>query len=388
MKTLRITHLHAVCLLLAGLFALAVAPLHAGETIRWGHSWFTTSNPSMEVKPTGWHEAHVIVPVAPMTVSQIAFRGGTTRAGSPIYHVGIQGDDGTPNHYPNGQWLGGTDNFAATAIPTSGWQTVSLPAAVALETDARYHLVIEAAVADASNYSSIYRNHQNDRRCFRIRDGVYDETVGREAFNGTSWSRAHAFPILAIDTNANQAVGQPWGAGENTFAFNQDWRDGQTFTLDIAAESSTVELLSFSLYVSTIYLAPADDLRVHLLQAGNPDPLVSMVLVDKDSLPPLGMVTVATPPVKLRKGDDYQFIVESTNTTASGFYRVLSVHGPLDTEIAQAADATFQGASSSCVSSYKNGAWTVKKSGGGSATDLVFEMQLRVPDMATLVVVR
>ena len=39
MKTLRITHLHAVCLLLAGLFALAVAPLHAEETFRWGHFW-------------------------------------------------------------------------------------------------------------------------------------------------------------------------------------------------------------------------------------------------------------------------------------------------------------------------------------------------------------
>ena len=93
--------------------------------------------------------------------------------------------------------------------------------------------------------------------------------------------------------------------------------------------------------------------------------------------------------MRLRTGADYLLVVESTNTvTGSGYYRVLSVHGPLDTEIAQAADATFQGASSSCVSSYKNGAWTVKKSGGGSATDLVFEMQLRVPDMGSLMVVR
>ena len=67
---------------------------------------------------------------------------------------------------------------------------------------------------------------------------------------------------------------------------------------------------------------------------------------------------------------------------------VVRASAQLGLEIAQAADATFQGASSSCVSSYKNGAWTVKKSGGGSATDLVFEMQLRVPDMGSLMVVR
>ena len=112
MKTPHTPHLHAVVLSLVGLFSLAVAPLHAGETFRWGHSWFTTTNPNMEIKPTGWREAHVIVPVAPMTVSQIAFRGGDTRAGAPIYRVGIQGDDGTPNHYPDGQWLGGTANYA------------------------------------------------------------------------------------------------------------------------------------------------------------------------------------------------------------------------------------------------------------------------------------
>ena len=219
MKTPQMQHLHAIGLSLVGLLTLAVSPMHAGETFRWGHGWFTTSNPSMELKITGNREAHVIVPVVPMTISQIAFYGGSTRTGEPVYRVGVQGDDDTPNHFPNGQWLGGDENYAETAIPATGWLTVTLPAEVALAKGGRYHLVIEAAMVDNGNLSSICRNHQNDRRRFRIQDGVYDETVGWESFKGSSWTRSHAFPIVAIDTNANKALGSRGPRARTTPSF-------------------------------------------------------------------------------------------------------------------------------------------------------------------------
>ena len=293
MKTLRITHLHAVSLSLVGLLTLAVMPAIAEEIIRWGHFWTSQSNPNNDMKVAGRREAHTVVPVRDMDVSQIAIRGGANRAGTPLFRIGIQNDDGTANHFPNGQWIGGPNNFATSAIPSSNrWEIVSLPGMAQMTKGTRYHLVIEAETADASNYSSITVNYQPETRRHRVADGVYDDAVGRETFNGTSWSRASSMPILAIDTNANKAVGQPWSGGENTFAFNQDWRYGQTFTLDVPVESSSVELLSFSLYVSTVYLAPVDDLRVHLLPAASSTPLLSMVLVDKDNLPAPGMITI------------------------------------------------------------------------------------------------
>ena len=196
-------------------------------------------------------------------------------------------------------------------------------------------------------------------------------------------------PIVAIDTNANKAVGQPWTSGENyTIVPTKDNRYGQTFKLDIPVESASVELLSFGLYVSTVNNAPVDDLRVHLLPAASSTPLLSMVLVDKDNLPAPGMITITPPPVRLRTGADYLLVVESTNTvTGSGYYRALAVIGPKAVDFAAAAEASFQGSSGSCVMSSKNGSWA-EKTISGAATDLVFEMQLRVPDMATLVVVR
>ena len=390
MKTLRITHLHAVCLLLAGLFALAVAPAPAGEILRWGHFWTSNSNPNNDMKVAGRREAHTVVPVRDMDVSQIAIRGGANRAGTPLYRIGIQNDDGTANHFPNGQWIGGPNNFATSAIPSSnGWEIVSLPGMAQMTKGTRYHLVIEAETADASNYSSITVNYQPETRRHRVADGVYDDAVGRETFNGTSWSRASSMPIVAIDTNANKAVGQPWTSGENyTIVPTKDNRYGQTFKLDIPVESASVELLSFGLYVSTVNNAPVDDLRVHLLPAASSTPLLSMVLVDKDNLPAPGMITITPPPVRLRTGADYLLVVESTNTvTGSGYYRALAVIGPKAVDFAAAAEASFQGSSGSCVMSSKNGSWA-EKTISGAATDLVFEMQLRVPDMATLVVVR
>ena len=296
MKTLRITHLHAVCLLLAGLFALAVAPAPAGEILRWGHFWTSNSNPNNDMKVAGQREAHTVVPVRDMDVSQIAIRGGANRAGTPLYRIGIQNDDGTANHYPNGQWIGGPNNFATSAIPSNGWEIVTLPDMAQITKGTRYHLVIAAETADASNYSSIIVNYQPVTRRHRVADGVYDDAVGRETFKGTSWSRASSMPIVAIDTNANLAIGQPWTSGENyTIVPTKDNRYGQTFKLDIPVESSSVELLSFGLYVSTVNLAPVDDLRVHLLPAASSTPLLSMVLVDKDNLPAPGMITI-TPP--------------------------------------------------------------------------------------------
>ena len=389
MKTPQMQHLHAIGLSLVGLFALAVAPLHAGETFRWGHSWFSNSNPNNDMKAAGQREAHTVVPVRDMDVSQIAIRGGANRAGTPLYRIGIQNDDGTANHYPNGQWIGGPNNFATSAIPSNGWEIVTLPDMAQMTKGTRYHLVIAAETADASNYSSIIVNYQPVTRRHRVADGVYDDAVGRETFKGTSWSRASSMPIVAIDTNANLAIGQPWTSGENyTIVPTKDNRYGQTFKLDIPVESSSVELLSFGLYVSTVNLAPVDDLRVHLLPAASSTPLLSMVLVDKDDLPAPGMITITPPPVRLRTGADYLLVVESTNTvTDSGYYRALAVIGPKAVDFAAAAEASFQGSSGSCVMSSKNGSWA-EKTISGAATDLVFEMQLRVPDMATLVVVR
>ena len=390
MKTPHTPHLHAIGLSLVGLLTLAVAPAPAGEIIRWGHGWTSNSNPNNDMKVVGLREAHTVVPVRDMDVSQIAIRGGANRAGTPLYRIGIQNDDGTANHFPNGQWIGGPNNFATSAIPSSnGWEIVSLPGMAQMTKGTRYHLVIEAETADASNYSSITVNYQPETRRHRVADGVYDDAVGRETFNGTSWSRASSMPIVAIDTNANKAVGQPWTSGENyTIVPTKDNRYGQTFKLDIPVESASVELLSFGLYVSTVNNAPVDDLRVHLLPAASSTPLLSMVLVDKDNLPAPGMITITPPPVRLRTGADYLLVVESTNTvTGSGYYRALAVIGPKAVDFAAAAEASFQGSSGSCVMSSKNGSWA-EKTISGAATDLVFEMQLRVPDKGLVVILR
>ena len=392
MKTPHMPHLHAVVLSLVGLFSLAVAPLHAGETFRWGHFWTSQSNPSVNMNKAGLREAHAIVPVQDMELSQIAIRGGANRVGNSLYRIGIQNDDGTANHYPNGQWIGGPNNFATSAIPSNGWEIVTLPDMAQITKGTRYHLVIAAETADASNYSSIIVNYQPVTRRHRVADGVYDDAVGRETFKGTSWSRASSMPIVAIDTNANLAIGQPWTSGENyTIVPTKDNRYGQTFKLDIPVESASVELLSFGLYVSTVNNAPVDDLRVHLLPAASSTPLLSMVLVDKDNLPAPGMITITPPPVRLRTGADYLLVVESTNTvTDSGYYRAMAANGPLVTVFPQAVEASFQGTSGNCVVSTKNGAWTPKLTGTGAvtATDLVFEMELRVPDKGLVVILR
>jgi hypothetical protein len=382
-------HFCAVGLSLAGILVLTVAPAHAEQIIRWGHGWTSNSNPNNDMKTAGQREAHTVLPVRDMDVSQIAIRGGANRAGTPLYRIGIQGDDGTSNHYPNGQWLGGPGNFATSAIPLNAWQILTLPAMSQLTKGVRYHLVIEAAMADAANYSSIIVNYQPQRRCYRVLDGVYDDAVGRETYKGTSWSRASSMPIVGVDTNANLAIGQPWTSGENyTIVPTKDNRYGQTFKLDIPVESATVELLSLSLYVSTLNLAPNDDLRLHLVRAGSANPLLSTTLVDKNNMPAPGMITVATPPVRLRTGHDYLLVVESTNTiTSAGYYRALAVIGPLATDFAQAAEASFQGSSGSCVVSTKNGAWTAKTINNGT-TDLVFEMQLRVPKKGSVLLLR
>ena len=392
MKTPHTPHLHAIGLSLVGLFSLAVAPLHAEETFRWGHFWTSQSNPSVNMNKAGLREAHAIVPVQDMELSQIAIRGGANRVGNSLYRIGIQSDDGTSNHFPSAQWLGGPNNFATSAIPSNGWEIVTLPDMAQITKGTRYHLVVEAAIADASNYSSIIGCYQPVLRCYRVLDGVYDNAVGRESFNGTSWSRASSMPIVAIDTNANKAIGQPWVSNDNyNIVPTKDNRYGQTFTIDVPVAESTVELLSFSLYVSTINLAPADDLRVHLLRAGTTTPLLSRVVVDKDNLPAPGIITVETPPIRLKTGYDYLWVVESTNTNTSvGYYRAMAANGPLVTEFPQAVEASFQGTSGNCVVSTKNGAWTPKLTGTGAvtATDLVFEMELRVPDKGLVVILR
>ena len=117
MKTPRIPLRHAVGLSLIGLVALAVSPMHAGETFRWGHGWTSNSNPNNDMKVAGQREAHTVVPVRDMDVSQIAIRGGAKRAGTPLYRIGIQNDDGTANHYPNGQWIGGPQQFRDIGNP-------------------------------------------------------------------------------------------------------------------------------------------------------------------------------------------------------------------------------------------------------------------------------
>ena len=389
MKTLRITHLHAVSLSLVGLLTLAVMPAIAEEIIRWGHFWTSNSNPDNEMNVAGRREAHTVVPVRDMDVSQIAIRGGAKRAGTPLYRIGIQNDDGTANHYPNGQWIGGPNNFATSAIPSNGWEIVTLPDMAQITKGTRYHLVIAAETADASNYSSIIVNYQPVTRRHRVADGVYDDAVGRETFKGTSWSRASSMPIVAIDTNANKAIGQPWVSNDNyNIVPTKDNRYGQTFKLDIPVESSSVEMLSLSLYVSTMASSPVDDLRIHLIRAGSKTPFFSATLVDKTNMPSPGMLTVATPPVRLYTGQDYLLMAESTNTvTSAGYYRILAAVGPLNTDFEQAAEASFQGSSGSCVVSSKSGAWTTKTINGG-ATDLVFEIQFRVPDMKGILILR
>ena len=100
------------------------------------------------------------------------------------------------------------------------------------------------------------------------------------------------------------------------------------------------------------------------------------------------MLTVATPPVRLYTGQDYLLMAESTNTdTSAGYYRILAAVGPLNTDFEQAAEASFQASSGSCVVSSKSGAWTTKTINGG-ATDLVFEIQFRVPDMKGILILR
>ncbi len=391
MKTPHTPHLHAIGLSLVGLLTLAVAPAPAEEIIRWGHYWYSSTNPSMELKLANRAHAHIVVPVQAMTISQVAFMGGTTRAGSPIYHVGIQGDDATGNHYPNGEWLGGANNYAATAIPSNGWIIVTLPETVSLAKGERYHLVVKTFAADNDNFSSIMRNHQNVIAPFRVQDGIYDTAAGMEWFNGSSWSRAHSLPIMALDTVNDLALGQPWRAGENyTLLPTADNRYGQTFTLDLPVDTATVELVTLGLYISTVHLAPMDDLRVHLMRENDPTHLVSAVLIDKEKLPSIGFITVAIPPTRLHVGERYILVAEATNltVTANGYYRIGGLIGAHENEIPLVPGATFQGTVGSCVRSVKNGAWTPMMIDNGRHTDLTFEFGLRIPPQGTMLLVR
>lgn len=89
-----------------------------------------------------------------------------------------------------GSGLAGRKTSQHLAITVSNaWQTLTLPDTALLTKGVRYHLVIEAEFANATNYSSVLRNYQPVRSLFRIQDGVYDEAVGRETFSGTVWSR-------------------------------------------------------------------------------------------------------------------------------------------------------------------------------------------------------
>ena len=384
MKSSSLCYTATACAVVIALISILTPISRADSILQWGHMWRSQNNAASPMNMQGGQDAHTVVPAEEMTISQIAVYGGDSRKGAPIYHIGVQGDDGTANHYPDGEWIGGEENFSISAIPSYDWETLALPTPVQLTKGVRYHIVIEAEFADAANYSSIWRNNQQpERTFFRVQDGVYDEAVGRERYRNSAWSRDIAsFPILAIDTTNNKVIGQPWVAGENAFAGTKDWRYGQTFKLDIPTEAASVELVSFSLHVTQITGTPEDDLRVHLLRKGETTPLLSMVLMDC-SVPgqAVGLKTVETPPIKLKTGGDYWLIVESTNATAAGSYRFLTTRGPITSAFPQAAEATFQGSASTFISSFRNGAWTPKSSYAAPVgpTDLVFGLGLLIP---------
>ena len=188
-----------------------IAPLARGaELVRWGNGYWLGGGGTTYLQASGWKAAHAIFPTTAMAISQVHVRTGAGQLGSPVFRVGIQGNGA--GDFPDGTWVGGASNYATTALPTlNSWNMVALPAAANLLANTRYHIVVDVITADASNRSSMRHVLQvGNQAFFRPESGVYDTAVGREIYNGSSWSRGHSHAMLAVDTSATSSLGQPY----------------------------------------------------------------------------------------------------------------------------------------------------------------------------------
>ena len=236
----------------------------ASEDIRWGNHWTSPSPIPLYMTIAGKKYSHVVVPTTNMTVSKVGVFTSYLK-GSPEYRLGVQGDDGTTNHYPDGTWLGGAANYVTTAFPdTDDWTLFDLPTSVSFTNGGRYHLVIEVITASNPNhFAGITSPRQpTGRTTFRVGDGIYDESVGMEYYyNG--WTRQDSLSIVAVDTNANIAAGQPYNTGSINYAIFNTATIGQLFTLEPGVDAPGFKLKEVGIQM-VIINTPIDDLRIHI----------------------------------------------------------------------------------------------------------------------------
>ena len=354
-----------------------------GEDIRWGNHWTSTSLATLYMTIAGRKYSHVVVPKTNMTVSKVGVFTSHL-VGSPVYHLGVQGDDGTTNHYPDGTWLGGAANYVTTAFPdTDDWTLFDLPTSVSFTNGGRYHLVIEVITAlNPSSFAGIRAPAQNNgRTTFRPGDGIYDESVGMEYNYGAGWARGGSLSIVAVDTAANIVAGQPYHAGSLYYSIFDSARVGQLFTLEPGVDAPRFKLKEVGLQMSIIG-TPIDDLRIHIERVSDNEEICSTILISTNTLiPSMGYAFMSTNfPASsqfLEPGVQYRIVCEASNTpSANGYYRINEYHGG---SYAGAASATFQGATNHLLVAYKNYAWVWQEQlgyGDETSADLVFELTI------------
>lgn len=299
--------------------------------------------------------------------------------GSPNLQIAIKADDGFGN--PTGPDLSVGSVVAASTYPVVTMSPLALTAGNV------YHMIHRVTNGDGTN--QVYLRSTSPTVIQSQTDsGVPELNYGLMVSNdtGASWSVASTSDTVSwglYNSSTNDAIGQPYSYANYHNVGGNNWR-GQSFTFTGWGANTTVDAVSMQIYKGA---APvADDLRVHLIDAGTNTDLWSGVLMSKTAGATSGVgdiVTAVVPNVNLTPGQQYILALESLGSSAGDFqmaYNISDAPAPLFGENFQEAYASqVVLASSATLPLAWNGADVVD-----GRYDAVFAIHTTVPEPAGL----
>jgi|GEM_PF-1556241 len=168
---------------------------------------------------------------------------------SPVYKIGIQGDDGSGK--PNGAYIGPVIN----SLLNAGWMEISGLSA-GLSSGTPYHIVIEysSGTVDAGNCAMVYYA-SNPNHKIMPKGQIYDNFASVAYDAGAGWVVTDNMPVFLAGFDTGGGYGNPYSFnnGDNVYGGNES---AQLFR----GPSVSTTVNKIGCYIARFGAAPSDNL--------------------------------------------------------------------------------------------------------------------------------
>ncbi len=243
---------------------------------------------------------------------------------SPKFDIGIQADDGTAQHTPNGNWISMVPNYSPSQY---SWNTIDIPDVV-LNPGVIYHVVIKAGTISGGAYAQFALTLPNHK--IWPKNQRYDEYSDTLFYVSGYWNNLSGMPVIVLeDKYGTNNFGNPYIGTLNFTVHGNDTSfmsdDDRMVAEEFPGPYSVTKIASVKAYLKKVN-GPTSNLMFCIKDLTSGTDVVSGVMAYPAEAPDdvFGWVQKSFPPVTLFPGKIYRlyFYSDGAGSNSSSYYQI------------------------------------------------------------------